>query len=117
MNLLEIIEKFQFEVKAGTEMLDREVTGGYVSDLLSDVIAHAEKGYIWITLQIHLNIIVVAAMKELSAIIIVNGRQPDHDTLNKAEQELIPILGTDMNAFQITGKLYQYGVGRKDEFV
>jgi hypothetical protein len=97
-------------VKSGKDLLDRDVTGGYVSDMLSDVIAHSKMGNVWVTLQTHLNIIPVASMKELSGIIIVNGRQPDKDTLKKAEEEKVPILGTDMRAFQVVGKLYQLGI-------
>ncbi|MCX6555994.1 MAG: hypothetical protein NTW95_00945, partial [Candidatus Aminicenantes bacterium] len=48
---------------------DQQVTGGYVSDLLSDVIANAEEGSLWITVQRHLNIIAVAQLKKLAGII------------------------------------------------
>jgi len=110
MKILEIAQELELQVISGNNLLQKEISGGYVSDMLSDVIAHAEKGNIWITLQTHLNIIPVASMKELAGIIIVNGRQPDQDTLKKAEEEKIPILGTDKNAFQIVGKLYQLGI-------
>lgn len=117
MKFQEIVNLFRMEVKSGANLLDREVTGGYVSDMLSDVIAHADKGNIWITLQTHLNIIPVASMKEIAGIIIVNGRQPEVDTLNKAEKEKVLITGTDMSAYEVVGKLYQLGIGRKDEDV
>jgi hypothetical protein len=112
MRLLEIVKKLN-----GHDLLDREVTGGYVSDMLSDVIAHSEKGNIWVTLQTHLNIIPVASMKEISGIIIVNRRQPDEETLKKAEEEKIPVLGTALNAYQVVGKLYQLGICGKNESV
>ncbi|MCK5571213.1 MAG: serine kinase, partial [Bacteroidetes bacterium] len=76
MNLHDIAEALNLRVKSGADQLDREVTGGYVSDMLSDVIAHAEKGNLWVTLQTHLNIIPVASMKEIAGIILVNGRHP-----------------------------------------
>lgn len=117
MKLLEIVTKLKLDVISGSDLLDREVTGGYVSDMLSDVIAHARKGDIWVTLQTHLNIIPVASMKEISGIIIVNGRQPEEDTVRKAEDEKVPIMGTDMNAFEVVGKLYQLGISGKSEDV
>ena len=117
MKLLNIVQKLGLNVISGKNLLDRDVTGGYVSDMLSDVIAHSKSGNIWVTLQTHLNIIPVASMKELSGIIIVNGRQPDEDTLKKAEEEKIPILGTDMRAFQVVGKLYQLGISGQHEDV
>jgi len=110
MTVREIIEKLDLKIQSGGDLLERDVTGGYVSDMLSDVLAHAENGNVWVTLQTHLNIIPVASMKEISAIIIVNGRHPDEGTLNKAIEEKIPVLGTDMKAFQLVGKLFQLGI-------
>ena len=115
MKLKEIVQQLNLEVKSGNEFLDREVSGGYVSDMLSDVLAHAQKGNIWVTLQTHLNIIPVASMKEISGIIIVNGRQPDQDTLQKATDEKVPVLGTMSKAFQVVGKLFQLGIRGSDE--
>ena len=107
MKLHEIIKELGLEIKSNVSNLDNEVLGGYASDLLSDVIANAKKGDIWITLQIHQNIVGVAALNELSGIILVNGRAPEKETLEKAEAENIPILGTDLSAFEVVGKLYR----------
>lgn len=110
MTLQTIVETLGLTVQTGAEFLDREVCGGYVSDMLSDVLAHASKGDVWITVQLHLNIIPIASMKEVAGIIIVNDRHPDEETLNKALAEKIPVLGTGMSAYQIVGKLYQMGI-------
>ncbi len=110
MKLRDIVQNLELKVISGNDLLDRDITGGYVSDMLSDVIAHAEEGHIWVTLQTHLNVIPVASMKAISGIIIVNDRQPDEETLKKAKEEQIPILGTEMKAFHVVGKLYQLGI-------
>ena len=107
MKLNQVIKELELEVKFKVSNLDKEVSGGYASDLLSDVIANAKKGNIWITLQIHPNIVGVATLKELAGIIIVNAREPEEETLKKAEQENIPIMVTELPAFEITGKLYR----------
>jgi len=107
MKLKEIIEKLQLKVLTGQENLDADVTGGYASDLLSDVIANSKQGNLWITLQIHQNIIAVAKLKDLAGIIIVNNRKPDDDTLEKAKEENVPILGSEEMAFEVSGKLYE----------
>jgi len=57
MNLNDLVKEFGLDVKTGSGQLDREVTGGYVSDLLSDVLAHGEEGNVWVTLHIHQNIV------------------------------------------------------------
>jgi serine kinase of HPr protein (carbohydrate metabolism regulator) len=112
MNLKEIIEKLNLTVKCAENKLDNEITGGYASDLLSDVIANIQKGNIWITMQAHVNIVAVAVLKELSAIIIVRGREPNEDTLKKAKEENIPIITSKLPTFQLVGKLYENGIGK-----
>ena len=96
MKLREIKESLNLKVYLGEDLLDREVTGGYASDLLSDVMGHASEGELWITLQTHKNVVGVASLKDLSAIILVKGFTPEKDTLELAENESIPVLGTDM---------------------
>ena len=110
MKLGDIVKQLGLDVKSGSDLLDKEVTGGYVSDILSDVLAHASEGDIWVTIQIHLNIIPIASMKEISGIIIANGRQPEEETLEKANAENVPVLGTNMSAFQVVGKLYRLSI-------
>jgi len=110
MNLNDIVKEFGLEVKAGSSHLDREVTGGYVSDLLSDVLAHADEGVLWVTLHIHQNIVAVASHKDLAGIILIQGRDPEKDTLIKAEEEGIPIMVSTLSAFELVGRLYKAGI-------
>ena len=44
MKISEIVEGLSLEVKSANVNLEKEVTGGYVSDLLSDVIANCKEG-------------------------------------------------------------------------
>jgi serine kinase of HPr protein (carbohydrate metabolism regulator) len=106
MKIKEIIKKLQLKALAGQENLDVDVTGGYTSDLLSDVIANSREGNLWITLQIHQNIIAVAKLKDLAGIIIVNNREPDEETIKKANEEKVPLLCSQEMAFEISGKLH-----------
>jgi len=110
MRLAEVVEALDLEVKTGEGELDRQLTGGYVSDLLSDVIGNAEEGNLWVTLQCHVNIVAVAVMKELAGIVLVGGRQPDEDTLEKARQEEVPLMVSRLPAFELVGRLYAMGL-------
>lgn len=110
MKLKEIVEKLNLEVMSGANKLDNEVKGGYVSDLLSDVIAHSQEGDIWVTLQIHQNIVAVASLNNLAGIVLVNGRYPEDETIQKAETEGIPIVVSKLPAFEVVGRLYNLGV-------
>lgn len=106
----------ELRVKLGLEKAssyfdgEKKISGAYTSDLLSDVIANSKKDDVWITMQTHLNITAVAALKELSAIIIVLDKEIDKDTLEKAGEEKINIMKTPMTAYHTSGKLYELGI-------
>jgi len=110
MKLKDIIQSLDLKVITGENRLNCEVHSGYASDLMSDVIAHAERGDLWITLQVHVNIVAVAVMKELCGIILINGRNPEQETLTRARSENIPLLGSDLPAFELIGRLYGLGI-------
>ncbi|NQV02433.1 MAG: serine kinase [Bacteroidia bacterium] len=110
MKLKDIISTLNLQVKIGGDLLEREITGGYSGDLLSDVLANTKKGDIWVTLQIHQNIIAVACSKELSGIILANGREPEEETLKKAKEEKIPIMISHSLTYEVVGKLYELGI-------
>lgn len=107
MTVAEVVEKLGLKVYSGKNGLNREVTGGYVSDLLSDVMGNADAGEIWITLQTHKNVMAIASLKDLAAIILVSDNIPEQDTVIQSNQEDIPILGTSLPTFEISGKLFE----------
>ncbi|MDH3683960.1 MAG: DRTGG domain-containing protein [Acidimicrobiia bacterium] len=113
MQLSEVIDRLGLEVRSGHDRLAREVTGGYVSDLISDVLAHAGEGAVWVTLQRHQNIVAAASMKELAGIVLVSGREPEDETLAKARLENIPLLVSRLPAFELVGRLWDLGIGRQ----
>lgn len=110
MKIKDIVKTLDLEVISGEEFLESEVTGGYAGDLLSDVLANSEKGNIWITLQVHQNIIAVASSKELSGIIIVNGRKPEEETLERAEEEKMVVMISNLLTYEVAGRLYEIGI-------
>lgn len=115
IQLLEIVKTLGLKVVCGKDFLNRLTTGGYVSDLLSDVMTNAKKGDIWITMQVHPNIVAVAVLKEISGIVITGNRKPEQETLKKGEQEKIPIMTTSLFSFEVVGKLYEMGIlGRRE---
>lgn len=77
MKVSEIIDKLGLQVYAGSEGLEKEIKGGYVSDLLSDVMGNSKEGDVWITLQTHNNVSAIASLKEHAAVILVKGLAPE----------------------------------------
>jgi len=108
MKVSDLVEKFGLTVFSGSEGLDKTVGGGYVSDLLSDVMGNAAENEVWITLQAHRNIMAVASLKELSAVILVKSICPDDETIAHSNEEKIPLLGTSLPAFEMAGRLYEF---------
>lgn len=107
-SLDQLIDALGFECVAGKTFLDRSAESAYVSDLLSDVMGNAEAGMLWVTSQVHLNILAVASLKELSAIVIAGGREPAKEVLSRAEQEEVVVILSGLPAFDTAGKIYHF---------
>ena len=93
MTVKDVAEKFDLKVAAGQSGLEREVMDGYCGDLLSEIMGNAPAGCVWLTVQGHQNIV------------------PDDETVQKADQEGIPILQWPDSSFRLAGRLFSAGVG------
>jgi len=107
MKVNDLISTLRLKLIGGEVGIQNEITGGYTSDLLSDVMGNINDGNVWITLQTHKNVMAIASLRDVSAVILVKGLQPDADMLEKANDEGIPVLGTELESFEITGKIYE----------
>jgi serine kinase of HPr protein (carbohydrate metabolism regulator) len=107
MTVKDLTEALELKVFSGEQGLKNEIGGGYTSDLLSDVMGHCNQNDVWVTLQTHRNIMAIASLRELAAIVIVKDLDPEPEAINKSNQEDIPILGTTLGAFEISGKIYE----------
>jgi predicted transcriptional regulator len=106
VNLEIIVRELDLKVFSGFDKLNTDVLDGYTGDLLSDVMANSKEGDLWMTRQVHQNIIAVASLKDHAGIILVHGAEPAKDTLEKALKENIPLLGTDLSGFEIAGRIF-----------
>ncbi len=106
MTLREMIEKLELIVVAETGALDETVSGGYVSDLLSHVMGQAKAGQIWITMQGHQNIVAVASLVGLSAVIVAGGVEPEEQTVVKARDQEVVLCKTNLSTYEVAGRLY-----------
>lgn len=87
-----------------------EVTGGYVSDLLSDVLGNAPHGGVLVTVQVHLNVVAVAVHAEQAAVIFAMNRVPEKGVIQRAVEERILLYTTRLPAFEVVGRLYSLGL-------
>jgi hypothetical protein len=111
MNLQQIIDRLNLTVLTDPrDFTTIHPDGGYTSDLLSCVMAGAKSNYLWITLQAHLNIVAVAALLEVAAIIITEDAKPDPATITKANEQGVILLSTSHPTYEIDGKLWEMGI-------
>jgi len=108
MKLSVLAEKLA--LKPVTEMFDKEISGVYISDMVSDVIANAKPGDLLVTVQIHNNVIAAANLVDIAGIVVTQGKLPSDDVRKMAEKAQIPIFSTDLSRWQVTTMLYEAGV-------
>lgn len=111
MTLQEIAVRLQLDVVVGGKGLGKEVTWGYCSDLLSDVMAHAREGCVWLTLQTHQNVVAVAVLVGVRGVVITGGRTPEQGMADRASQEGVVILASREPTFDVAGRLYSLLAG------
>jgi hypothetical protein len=85
---------------------DREISGGYTSDLLSDVMANAREGAVLVTIQAHRNTVAVASLVGIAAVLVCNGREIPEDMAAAARTEGIAILRTGLSQFEASGLIW-----------
>ncbi|MBP2649595.1 MAG: hypothetical protein H6Q74_420 [Firmicutes bacterium] len=110
MTIGEIINKLSLNEVATATGLDKNIKKGYVSDLLSNVMAFASADSIWITMQGHQNVVAVAVLAGLAAVIIAGGVKPEVETVDKAVSEGVILLTTNLSSFEVVGRLYELDV-------
>jgi hypothetical protein len=115
MRLEELAQTLGFRQLTPGVLRGDDVTGGYASDLLSDVLAHAPEGGVLITLQVHLNVIAVASHAGLQAVIFSSDRIPEQDVIDRATGENLCLYASSSDTFEIAGRLYEMGLRGRAE--
>ncbi|MBN1642993.1 MAG: serine kinase [Anaerolineae bacterium] len=113
MQVGQIVQTLGLEVIADADM-ERQVSGGYAADLLSCAMAGARAGDIWVTLQAHPNVIAVASLLDLAAVLITEGMAPDAETVHKAREAGINLLRTSLGTFAAVSQLSALGIAGRD---
>lgn len=111
MTTKDLIEKIG--LKSLSKFEHREVDGVIVSDMLSDVMAGAKSGNLWLTIQTHKSIVPAANLVDVSAVVITSGKEVPQDTVDLASKYNIAILSSEFPTFELVGKLYGLGLGSK----
>lgn len=107
MTLLEIADRMGLEILAGAPLGDRTVAGGFCGDLLSNVLAAARPGDLWITIQHHANVVGVAQVAGLSGVLLAADVQPAESVVAKADELGVVLLRSPRSAFELAGRLHR----------
>ncbi|HNW95069.1 MAG TPA: hypothetical protein PKW57_01650 [Anaerolineaceae bacterium] len=111
MRLNEIQNQLQLKTLTAPTISDNvEIRTGYTSDMLSCVMTGALSGSVWVTLMAHNNIVAVASLLDIPAIIITENAQPDELTIARAREREIALFSTARPTFEIVGKLWELGI-------
>jgi len=108
VKLEDLLLPVQGKLLTGSTQVD--VAGCYISDLLSDVLARAHPGVLWVTVQTHHNVISVAATKDIAAVLFTCDRKPDSSVIAEGEEQGIALLRTSLTTFEAAGKLWEAGL-------
>jgi predicted transcriptional regulator len=107
MTTQDLIEKIGLKPLSNFD--SRNVDGVFISDMISDVMAGAKSGNLWLTVQTHKSIVPAANLVDVAAIIITSGKEVPQDTIDLASKYNIAILSTNLPTFELVGKLYTLG--------
>ena len=112
MTLNKIAEELGLDLLSpeSTNDMSQEISRGFASDLLSNVLAHAPAGGLLVTVQTHMNVVAVASHTQLAAIVFADGRRPEPEVYRKAADQEIVLLGSMETTFDLVGKLYALGL-------
>ena len=110
MKLREVKEILDADVIVGDEKLEIEVTTAFGADLISDVLSFAKAGCLLLTGLTNTQVVRIANVLDMAAIILVRGKKPPAETISMAKSLQIPILTTKYILFETAGRLYAKGI-------
>lgn len=89
--------------------LGKPIANLYASDLLSWVMGHVrEENTVLLTILNSVNIIAVAVLLDLAAVIFCDGVEPSEDVIAKAKMEKIPLFATENSSAQTVKVIDRY---------
>ena len=97
--------------QALTDVPDTAITSGYVCDMLSWVMARAQSGAAWITVQTHLNVVAVAALTGCECVILPDSIALPDETRAAALEKGVCIISAPCTAYGAACTLHRFGIG------
>ena len=110
MTIKDLLPRIKGTLLTEDSDLSREISSGYACDLLSWVMARGHPGMAWVTVQLHLNVIAVAALHEMSCVILPEELRMDEGALSKAREEGIAVISSPLSAYALCARMAEAGI-------
>lgn len=95
--------------------MEREVKGGCGADLMSDVLASIQPDAVLLTGLCNPQVVRTAQMSDVTAVVIVRGKQIPTETIALAVKEHMPLISSPFGMFELCGRLYRAGLVSLEE--
>lgn len=79
----------------------REITGCYAGDLLSWVMSRAKAGNLWFTIMNHMNVLAVASLADVAAVVLAEGETLGEKELAVAGERGINVLTSGKSVYEL----------------
>lgn len=107
MTVKELIEKIDYTVvNISSNAVKKEVKKPFCCDLLSVAMSKMPEGAVWITVMSNINTLAVASLTEASCVIIAEGTVIEESIQQKAKEQEITLLSTELPIFDVALKVY-----------
>lgn len=108
MKLRDVIEKLGLQALTNVE--DKDVSGVFISDMLSDVMSSSKAGDLWLTVQTHKNVVSAANLVDIAAVVVTHGKSVPDETIQLANRFHVVILATPASTFLAASRLVAAGI-------
>ena len=99
MKISELAAKLSLEVLAMPSP-ELEADGGYAGDLLSWVMGRAPSDAVWATIMTNVNIVAVAMLRDVAAIVVCEGAEVGEDVIARAAEQDVNLLLSDKGVYE-----------------
>jgi len=110
MNVEDVLNIIDGKLLTPAADLTGEINGGCGADLMSDVLASIQPQAVLLTGLCNPQVVRTALMADVTAIILVRGKNPPQETIDLAVSENIPLISSPYGMFELCGRLYQSGM-------
>lgn len=108
MTVKELAQTCGFCVRHISEKTEsRAISGVYCCDLLSIAMSKVPEGAAWVTVMSNLNTLAVASLTEAACVIIAEGAAIEDSLLEKAREQDISLLSTELPVFDAALRIHQ----------